>query len=132
MRVELSSGGAESVEADVVAVPLADPAPPLPAAVAGLDERLEGRLARVVEEEAVAKSRGQTAVLHGDSGRVVATGLGPEAALDSDAVRTAAAGVARATTQAVVLASIAILLATINVFGGFAVTRRMLAMFRRS
>jgi NAD(P) transhydrogenase subunit alpha len=31
-----------------------------------------------------------------------------------------------------ILASIAILLATINVFGGFAVTRRMLAMFRRS
>ena len=99
MRVELSSGGAESVEADVVAVPLADPAPPLPAAVSRLDERLEGRLARVVEEEAVAKSRGQTAVLHGDSGRVVATGLGPEAALDSDAVRTAAAGVARATSK---------------------------------
>ena len=47
----------------------------------------------------MAKSRGQTAVLHGDSGRVVATGLGPEAALDSDAVRTAAAGVARATSK---------------------------------
>ena len=31
-----------------------------------------------------------------------------------------------------ILASLAILLATINVFGGFAVTRRMLAMFRRS
>ena len=31
-----------------------------------------------------------------------------------------------------VLATIAILLASINVFGGFAVTRRMLAMFSRS
>ncbi len=31
-----------------------------------------------------------------------------------------------------VLASLAILLASINVFGGFAVTRRMLAMFSRS
>ena len=30
------------------------------------------------------------------------------------------------------IAAVAILLATINVFGGFAVTRRMLAMFRRS
>ncbi len=30
------------------------------------------------------------------------------------------------------LASVAILLASINVFGGFAVTRRMLAMFSRS
>ena len=31
-----------------------------------------------------------------------------------------------------IVATAAILLATINVFGGFAVTRRMLAMFRRS
>jgi NAD(P) transhydrogenase subunit alpha len=31
-----------------------------------------------------------------------------------------------------VLATAAILLASINVFGGFAVTRRMLAMFSRS
>ena len=31
-----------------------------------------------------------------------------------------------------IVAALAILLATINVFGGFAVTRRMLAMFRRS
>jgi NAD(P) transhydrogenase subunit alpha len=31
-----------------------------------------------------------------------------------------------------VLATVAILLASINVFGGFAVTRRMLGMFSRS
>ena len=31
-----------------------------------------------------------------------------------------------------IVASLAILLASINVFGGFAVTRRMLGMFRRS
>jgi proton-translocating NAD(P)+ transhydrogenase subunit alpha len=31
-----------------------------------------------------------------------------------------------------IVATVAILLATINVFGGFAVTRRMLSMFRRS
>jgi NAD(P) transhydrogenase subunit alpha len=31
-----------------------------------------------------------------------------------------------------IIAAVAILLATINVFGGFAVTRRMLGMFRRS
>jgi H+-translocating NAD(P) transhydrogenase subunit alpha len=30
------------------------------------------------------------------------------------------------------LATLAVLLASINVFGGFAVTRRMLAMFSRS
>ena len=36
------------------------------------------------------------------------------------------------TSLITILASLAILLATINVFGGFAVTRRMLAMFRRS
>jgi leucyl aminopeptidase len=101
MRVELSSGAAESVEADVLAVPLADPSPPLPAAASRLDERLNGRLARVAEEERVAKKAGQAAVLHlaGEvaSGRVAAAGLGPAAALDPDAIRTAAAGVARAT-----------------------------------
>ena len=97
MRVELSSGEAQAVEADVLAVPLADPSPPLPAAASELDRKLEGRLARVAEEEAVAKTAGQTAILHTEKGRVVATGLGPGAALDADSVRTAAAGVARAT-----------------------------------
>jgi leucyl aminopeptidase len=99
MRIEQSAGDPESVEADVVAVPLADPAPPLPPSASGLDERLEGRLARVVEEESTAKTRGQTAVLHLESSRVVATGLGPGAAVDSDAVRTAASAVARATSR---------------------------------
>jgi leucyl aminopeptidase len=99
MRVESSPEDAESVEADVLAVALADPSPPLPAAVTGLDTRLEGRLARVVEEEGVATKAGQTAVLHGDRGRVVAAGLGPAAALDPDAVRTAASGVSRATSR---------------------------------
>jgi NAD(P) transhydrogenase subunit alpha len=31
-----------------------------------------------------------------------------------------------------ILASIAILIASVNIFGGFLVTRRMLAMFQRS
>ncbi len=101
MRVELSSEDAESVEADVLAVPLSDPSPPLPAGASRLDERLNGRLSRVAEEEKVAKKAGQTAVLHlgGEiaAGRVAAAGLGPGAALDSDAVRTGASGVARAT-----------------------------------
>jgi leucyl aminopeptidase len=99
MRVELSSEDAEAVEADVLGVPVAEPAPPLPPSVARLDERLDGQLGRVVEEEAVAKTRGQAAVLHTAEGRVVAAGLGPGAAVDSDAVRTAAAGVARATPR---------------------------------
>ena len=40
--------------------------------------------------------------------------------------------VGRHNTVITVLASIAVLLASINIFGGFAVTRRMLAMFSRS
>ena len=40
--------------------------------------------------------------------------------------------IGRFTPAITVVAALAILLATINVFGGFAVTRRMLAMFRRS
>src|SRR5215207_2665482 len=99
MRVELSSEDAESVEADVLGVPLAEPASPLPASVSALDERLEGLLDRVVAEEVVAKTRGQTAVLHTADGRVVASGLGPGSSVDSDAVRTAASGVARATSR---------------------------------
>ena len=74
MRVELSSEDAEAIEADVLGVPLAEPAPPLPPSVARLDERLEGRLGRVVEEEAVEKTRGQAAVLNTAEGRVVAAG----------------------------------------------------------
>jgi NAD(P) transhydrogenase subunit alpha len=35
-------------------------------------------------------------------------------------------------TAITVVAAVAVLLASINVFGGFAVTRRMLGMFRRS
>ncbi|MFJ6519989.1 Re/Si-specific NAD(P)(+) transhydrogenase subunit alpha [Streptomyces filamentosus] len=40
--------------------------------------------------------------------------------------------IGHASTAVTVLSSVAILLASINVFGGFAVTRRMLAMFNRS
>ena len=101
MRVEVSSGDAESVEADVLAVPLGDPSPPLSAPAARLDELLSGRLSRVAGEENVAKKAGQTAVLHlgGEiaAGRLAAAGLGSGDALDSDAVRTAGSGVARAT-----------------------------------
>ncbi|MFF0558215.1 Re/Si-specific NAD(P)(+) transhydrogenase subunit alpha [Streptomyces sp. NPDC004266] len=40
--------------------------------------------------------------------------------------------IGHSSTAVTVLSSVAILLASINVFGGFAVTRRMLAMFNRS
>ncbi|MGW8768776.1 Re/Si-specific NAD(P)(+) transhydrogenase subunit alpha [Streptomyces sp. NPDC055815] len=40
--------------------------------------------------------------------------------------------IGHASTAVTVLSAVAILLASINVFGGFAVTRRMLAMFNRS
>ncbi|MFB7715395.1 Re/Si-specific NAD(P)(+) transhydrogenase subunit alpha [Streptomyces sp. NPDC056105] len=40
--------------------------------------------------------------------------------------------IGRTSTAVTVLSAVAILLASINVFGGFAVTRRMLAMFNRS
>src|SRR5262245_39497845 len=99
MRVELSSEDAESVEADVLAVPLAEPSPPLPAGATRLDERLSGRLSRVAEEEKVAQKGGQTSLLHTETAacRYAAPGLAPGAWLDSDSVRTGASGVARAT-----------------------------------
>jgi H+-translocating NAD(P) transhydrogenase subunit alpha len=40
--------------------------------------------------------------------------------------------IAHADLAIIVISCVAILLASINVFGGFAVTRRMLAMFSRS
>ena len=58
--------------------------------------------------------------------------VGDERDLRHHRRRRAAAGRARTISAITIVAALAILLATINVFGGFAVTRRMLAMFRRS
>ena len=40
--------------------------------------------------------------------------------------------IGRFTTLITIVSAVAILLASINIFGGFAVTRRMLSMFSRS
>ena len=100
MRVELRAPTAKSFEADVVALAVPADGSALPAAAAGLDESLGGRLAQVADEEDVAGAIGRTAVLHPDgefgARRVVAVGLGPPEEIDADALRTAAACVAGA------------------------------------
>lgn len=84
-------------EADVVAVPVGPGG--LPANAAAFDPRS----ARVVEEEDLAAKVGRTAVLYPNgeapARRIVLVGLGPRDELDADALRTAAAAVARETDR---------------------------------
>ena len=85
MEIDLISGPAD---ADVTAFAVLDPVGTIP----DLDPRLAG-LARAGEISGAADS---TCVLHQDSGRrIVAAGAGPREQLDADAIRDAAAAVAR-------------------------------------
>src|SRR5262249_50089069 len=88
----------EQVEADVLAVPVREDAEP---DVAASDGRLTDRLRRLAEERELRGELGKTLVLHldgeGPARRVVAVGVGRIEELDSDALRTAAAGAVHAT-----------------------------------
>src|SRR5206468_3449733 len=76
-----------TVEADVTAFAVSDPVSALP----DLDPRLGG----LVESGEITGTAGSTCVLHTDRGRIVAAGAGRRDELDADAIRTAAAAVAR-------------------------------------
>ena len=97
MRVEVSASQESPPEADVLAVPIGPDGLPAPAA------SIDGPLADVAREEDVAAKVGRTAVFHPNGGaparRIVLVGLGPAAEIDADAVRTAAASVARETKR---------------------------------
>jgi leucyl aminopeptidase len=90
------------IEPDVLAFPVPEP---VDAAFSNgsaiLDERLAGRLRRLAEEGELRGELGRTLVVHTDgelrAHRVAAAGIGKLEELDSDALRTAAAAVARAT-----------------------------------
>jgi leucyl aminopeptidase len=85
MEIDLSSGPGD---ADVTAFAVLDPV----GAVPDLDPRLAG-LAQAGE---ISGAEGSTCVLHQDSGRrIVAAGAGAREQLDTDAIRDAAAAVAR-------------------------------------
>jgi leucyl aminopeptidase len=99
MDVEVQSAAPEQVEADVVAVPLAS-GDGLGGAAAQLDSALEGLLARLAAEGEVRDEIGRAGLVHVDgklsAPRVAVAGVGPSDRLDADALRTAAAAVARA------------------------------------
>ena len=89
------------IEPDVLAVPVsASPAGALSSGARILDERLNGRLRRLVEDGEVRGELGKTVVLHTDrelnARRIATAGIGSLEELDADGIRTAAAAVARA------------------------------------
>ena len=98
MRIEVRPTDS-TPDADVLAVTVAGDAQ-LPAEV---EDALAVRLRAVAAEEDVAALIGRTAVLHANGDlpakRVVAVGLGPAAQVDADAIRTAAARVAKASER---------------------------------
>jgi len=99
-QVSIGVSAGAAVEADVLGVPVVegDGAP----RAAQFDERLTARLRRLSEQGDLASELGKTLLLYeGDqtAPRVAAVGVGPEGEVDADALRTAAAAVARATSE---------------------------------
>jgi leucyl aminopeptidase len=92
------------IEPDVLALPVPEDGGETTSSGARiLDEQLQGRLARLTQEGELRGELGKTLVLHTDgelkARRVAAAGIGRVEDLDSDALRTAAASVARATEE---------------------------------
>src|SRR5919201_1338932 len=102
MRVEVEAGSPESVDADVLAAPLLA-AEPANAPVAALNERLGGLIAKLVDEGELSGKLKTAPILHVDgelnAARLAIAGIGARAGVDADAVRTAAATVARETRE---------------------------------
>src|ERR1043166_3161189 len=99
-QVSIGVSAGAAVEADVLGVPVVegDGAP----RAAQFDERLTARLRRLSEQGDLASELGKTLLLYeGDqtAPRGGAVGVGPEGEVDADALRTAAAAVARATSE---------------------------------
>jgi leucyl aminopeptidase len=97
MRVSVEPGSSESVDADVLAAPVATGE--LQGAAAQLDERLQGLLGRLVAEGEVSGKLDTAPLVHlnGElnAARLAAAGVGPADEVDADALRTAAGRVAR-------------------------------------
>ena len=92
------------VEPDVLALPVPEGGEAaLSNGAKVLDEQLKGRLGRLAEDGELRGELGKTLVLHTDGDlrarHLAAAGIGRVEDLDSDALRTAAAAVARATDE---------------------------------
>jgi leucyl aminopeptidase len=100
MQVQVKADAPEQVEADVVAVPLTDDNE-LAGAAAELDSKLGGLLGRLAADGELRGEAGRVSIVHVDgklgAPRVAVVGLGPREQVDADALRTAAAAVARET-----------------------------------
>jgi leucyl aminopeptidase len=100
MGIEIDVVASDDLAGDVIAVAVLEPATSLTGAASMLDSRLGGRLTRLAETGELSAELGEAAVLHVDDSigapRVAAAGLGPSERVDADALRTAAAAVARA------------------------------------
>src|SRR5436190_24016066 len=89
------------VEADVLAVAVAEPASPLSGKAAELDRELDGQLSDLVDSGEIRGTRDSATIVHAGaqgSKRVAVAGLGKQDELNADSLRTAAAAVARRAT----------------------------------
>src|SRR5213592_3355286 len=102
MRIEVQAVAPEEVEADVVAVPLVAQ-DGLGGAAAKLDGGLDGLLSRLADEGELQDELGRAGIVHVDgklrAPRIAVAGIGPHDRVDADALRTAAAAVARKTGE---------------------------------
>jgi leucyl aminopeptidase len=99
MRVVTVETPPAGVEADAIAFALAEGEAKLPAAAATLGDEVAAALTRLVDEREIRGRREEVTILHAGpeiaATRVIAAGLGKADELDPDALRTAAASVAR-------------------------------------
>ena len=100
-EVAVDIKSARNVESDVLALPVPEGAETaLRDGRGGLDDAIVARLRRLVDDGELHGELGEAIVLHMDgdagAGRVVAAGIGKVDEVDADALRTAAASVARA------------------------------------
>src|SRR5918911_1232488 len=96
MRVEITAVSPEQVEADVVAVPLAEDG--LDGRASVLDSALGGLLGRLAGDGELRGETGRASLVHVDgklgAARVAVAGIGRRDRVDADSLRTAAAAVA--------------------------------------
>src|SRR5690348_13987954 len=98
--IEVLVAAPGEVEADVLAVAVADPATPFSGPAAALDEELGGKLTELAEAGEIRGGRDTATLVHAEaqgSKRVAVAGLGKADELNADSLRTAAAAVARKT-----------------------------------
>src|SRR6187397_2054342 len=100
MRVEVQAVAPEQVDADVLAVPVAD-GDGLGGTAAQVDGSLGGLLARLASDGELLDDLGRASIVHVDgklgARRVAGAGVGARESVTADSLRTAAAAVAAET-----------------------------------